>query len=111
MRLLDPERFYGTIFRPVFSIAHTLFQVTYPVSPLLATLMRILHPERFYGTKTAGCIPTIPILERASRRATFRPLFRLRRLQPKRAGTFPRANVPTCRRSLQNPAAASATVG
>jgi hypothetical protein len=39
------------IFSLVFSIAYTLFQVPYPVSPLLATL-----------TKTAGCTPTIPIL-------------------------------------------------
>jgi hypothetical protein len=52
MRSLHPERFYGTIFRPMFSIAYTLFQVTYPVTPLLATL-----------TKTAGCTPKIPILE------------------------------------------------
>src|SRR5260370_9862686 len=35
---------------PIF---RTFFQVPYPVSPLLATLMRLLHPERFYGTKTA----------------------------------------------------------
>jgi|HubBroStandDraft_4_1064222.scaffolds.fasta_scaffold30832_2 hypothetical protein len=48
-----------TIFRPVFSIAYALFQVTYPVSPLLATLM-----------KTAGCIPTIPILELSLLRST-----------------------------------------
>ena len=32
---------------------YALFQVPYPVTPLLATL-----------TKTAGCIPAIPILER-----------------------------------------------
>ena len=38
--------------RPLFSIASTLFQVPYPVTPLLATL-----------TKTTGCVPTIPILE------------------------------------------------
>src|SRR5580693_562959 len=38
-------------FSALFSRAYALFQVTYPVSPLLATL-----------TKTAGCIPTIPIL-------------------------------------------------
>ena len=37
---------------PFFSLAYALFQVTYPVSPLLATL-----------TKTAGCISKIPILE------------------------------------------------
>jgi len=36
----------------VFSIAYALFQVPYPVSPLLATL-----------TKTAAWTPTIPILE------------------------------------------------
>src|SRR6266478_3120559 len=42
----------GHFFRPLFSTAYTLFQVPYPVSPLRATL-----------TKTAGCIPTIPILE------------------------------------------------
>ena len=38
-------------FRPLFSTAYTLFQVPYPVTPFLATL-----------TKTAGCIPTIPVL-------------------------------------------------
>src|SRR6266850_5715512 len=38
--------------RPLFSIASTLSQVPYPVTPLLATL-----------TKTARCVPTIPILE------------------------------------------------
>src|SRR6266446_5331219 len=43
--------------RLLFSIASTLFQVPYPVSPLLTTL-----------TKTAGCIPTIPILERFQQR-------------------------------------------
>jgi hypothetical protein len=69
MRPLHHERFYGTILSLVFSVAYTLFQVTYLVSPLLAALMRILHPERFYGTKTAGCIPTIPILERAQPQA------------------------------------------
>ena len=37
---------------PLFSMRCALFQVPYPVSPLLATL-----------TKTAGCIPTIPILK------------------------------------------------
>src|SRR6266481_7459997 len=37
---------------PLFSIRCALFQVPYPVSPLLAT-----------HTKTAGCIPTIPIPE------------------------------------------------
>ena len=36
---------------PLFSIGCALFQVPHPVSSLLATL-----------TKTAGCIPTIPIL-------------------------------------------------
>ena len=41
-----------TIFPGVFSTAYALFQVTYPVTPVFATL-----------TKTAGCIPTIPILE------------------------------------------------
>src|SRR6267378_5462904 len=39
-------------FRPLFSKACALFHFPYPVSPLLATL-----------TRTAGCIPTIPILE------------------------------------------------
>ena len=34
------------------SMASALFQVPYPVSPLFAT-----------HTKTAGCIPTLPILE------------------------------------------------
>jgi len=42
----------GHFFRPLLSTTYTLFQVPYPVSPFLATL-----------TKTAGCIPTIPILE------------------------------------------------
>src|SRR6266849_7612080 len=42
----------GHFFRPLLSTAYTLFQVPYPISPLRATL-----------TKTAGCIPTIPILE------------------------------------------------
>ena len=36
----------GHFFSAFFSSAYTLFQVTYPVTPLLATL-----------TKTAGCIP------------------------------------------------------
>ena len=45
----------GHFFRPLFSMAHTLFQVSYPVTPLLATL-----------TKTAGCIPTLPKMEHAS---------------------------------------------
>src|SRR5713101_2229896 len=40
-------------------IFRTLFQVPYPVSPFLATL-----------AKTAGCIPTIPILELAARHST-----------------------------------------
>src|SRR5580693_741705 len=39
-------------FSASFSRTYALFQVTYPVSPLLATL-----------TKTAGCISKIPILE------------------------------------------------
>jgi len=39
-------------FRPLFSKASTLFHFPYPVSPVFATL-----------TKTAGCIPTLPILE------------------------------------------------
>jgi hypothetical protein len=43
------------LFRPLFSTAYTLFQVSYPVTPLLATL-----------TKTAGCIPTLPKMEHAS---------------------------------------------
>src|SRR2546427_2901361 len=42
----------GHSFRPFLSMAYTLFQVPYPISPLRAT-----------HTKTAGCIPTIPILE------------------------------------------------
>src|SRR4029077_13331759 len=44
----------GHLFRPLFSTAYTLFQVPYPVTPLLATL-----------TKTAGCIPTLPKMEHA----------------------------------------------
>src|SRR6266481_1068835 len=43
----------GHFFRPLLSTASTLFQVPYPVTPLLGT-----------HTKTAGCVPTIPILER-----------------------------------------------
>ena len=41
----------GHFFRPFLSAAYTLFQAPYPVSPVFATV-----------TKTAGCIPTIPIL-------------------------------------------------
>jgi len=41
----------GHSFRPFLSTAYALFQVSYPVSPLRATV-----------TKTAGCIPTILIL-------------------------------------------------
>src|SRR5882672_11803817 len=37
----------GHSFRPFLSTAYALFQVSYPVSPLRATV-----------TKTAGCIPT-----------------------------------------------------
>src|SRR5713226_602187 len=44
--------------RPLFSSTSALFHFPYPVSPAFATL-----------TKTAGCIPTIPTLERIS----FRP--------------------------------------
>src|SRR5712664_1833504 len=40
---------------PLFSARYALFQVPYPVSPVFATL-----------TKTAGCVPTIPILELAA---------------------------------------------
>jgi hypothetical protein len=57
------------IFRPVFSIAYALFQVPYPASPLPATL-----------TKTAGCIPTIPILERVRPACSCRPLLRAPRV-------------------------------
>jgi len=46
----------GHFFRPLLSTAYTLFQVPYPVSPLPGTL-----------TKTAGCIPTLPILKLAAR--------------------------------------------
>src|SRR6266403_5003123 len=42
----------GHSFCPFLSTAYTLFQVPCPISPFRATL-----------TKTAGCIPTIPILE------------------------------------------------
>src|SRR6266850_88908 len=51
----------STFANPLFSIRCALFQVPYPVSPVFAT-----------HTKTAGCIPTIPILvhsERLLRRA------------------------------------------
>src|SRR6266850_6272212 len=44
----------ATFFALSFSCACALFHFPYPVSPLLATL-----------TKTAGCVPTIPTLERA----------------------------------------------
>ena len=47
---------------PFFSLAYALFQVTYPVSPLLATL-----------TKTAGCISKIPILEPSCSSIRFSP--------------------------------------
>jgi hypothetical protein len=47
---------FSTISQPVFSTAYALFQVTYPVTPVFATL-----------TKTAGCIPKIPILEHTHR--------------------------------------------
>ncbi len=42
--------------RPFFSNTSALFHFPYPATPLFATL-----------TKTAGCIPTIPILELATR--------------------------------------------
>ena len=57
------------IFRPVFSTACALFQVPYPASPLPATL-----------TKTAGCMPTIPILERVRPACSCRPLLRAPRV-------------------------------
>jgi len=44
--------------RPLFSIASTLFHFPYPVTPLLAC-----PPWRATPTKTAGCVPTISILE------------------------------------------------
>ena len=44
--------------RPLFSIASTLFHFPYPVTPLLAC-----PPWRDTLTKTARCVPTIPILE------------------------------------------------
>jgi len=44
----------GHFFRPFLSSAYTLFQVPYPVSSFLAT-----------HTKTAGCVPTLPILKLA----------------------------------------------
>ena len=62
--------------RPLFSIASALFHFPYPVTPLLATL-----------TKTAGCIPTIPILE-------LNPL----RFTSTSASTFRRSDVRTFRR-------------
>ena len=42
----------GHFFRPFLSAAYTFFQAPYPISPVFAT-----------HTKTAACIPTIPILE------------------------------------------------
>src|SRR5712692_8631336 len=49
---------------PFFSTPSALFQVPYPVSPVFATL-----------TKTAGCIPIIPIMElNASRRPVAFPI-------------------------------------
>ena len=63
-------------FSALFSRAYALFQVTYPVSPLLATL-----------TKTAGCIPTIPILEF---RACSDPLGRaVSAMETRRLASFP----------------------
>src|SRR6266850_2751564 len=44
----------GHFFRLLLSTTYTLFQVPYPVTPLLATL-----------TKTAGCVPTLPKMEHA----------------------------------------------
>src|SRR5258708_39550352 len=43
----------------LFSNGYALFHFPYPVSPVFATL-----------TKTAGCVPTIPILELASRQSS-----------------------------------------
>ena len=48
----------GAFANPLFSIGCALFQVPYPVTPLLAC-----PPWRATVTKTAGCIPTIPILK------------------------------------------------
>src|SRR5713226_7883273 len=45
--------------RSLFSRACALFHFPYPVSPVFATL-----------TKTAGCVPTIPILELAVHRSS-----------------------------------------
>ena len=56
-------------FSAFFSKAYALFQVTHPVSPLLAAL-----------TKTAGCMPTIPILERVRPACSCRPLLRAPRV-------------------------------
>ncbi len=57
-------------FRPLLSTAYTLFEVPYPVTPLLAcppgraTLLSRAEPR---DTKTAGCIPTFPILDHLER--------------------------------------------
>src|SRR6266567_7674069 len=66
----------GTAKEPVahlflFSTTYTLFQVPYLVSPLFATL-----------TKTAGCVPTIPILERVHPGATHQEVVRRRHPHP-----------------------------
>jgi len=50
---------------PLPPIFRTLFQVPYPVSPLFVSL-----------TKAAGCVPKIPILERAVRTTSKRSTFK-----------------------------------
>src|SRR5216684_6627326 len=49
-------------FRPFLSYTSALFHFPYPLSPLLAT-----------HTKTAGCVPTIPILNPALTHLTLPP--------------------------------------
>ena len=70
----------------MFSIAYALFQVTYPVTPFLATL-----------TKTAVCIPTIPILELAPPQPAAPKDPNLQTCKP---SNLPTDFSPRCRRPL-----------
>src|SRR5260370_13779663 len=70
--------------RPFFSldpalldpVLRILFQVPYPVSPVIASLMRSLHPGRLCGTKSTGVYPNNSHCgTRHSARATLRNSF------------------------------------
>src|SRR5438445_13122578 len=50
----------------LFSRGCALFHFAYPVSPVVATRLSRAEPR---DTKTAGCVPTIPILVHAERSA------------------------------------------